>query len=99
MAHLIWDLISSSSSTIRSFGFIIISRSYRQKHAESCALSNFTLDFDPAGVGFDDHFALIHANANAFFLGGLEGAKQRLAEKFGADAAAIVGDLQDSPAV
>ena len=52
----------------------------------------FGLDFDAAAVGFDDGFALEHADADAAFFGGLKGAEEGAGEEFGGHAAAVVGD-------
>ena len=50
-------------------------------------------------MGFHDHLALKHADAQAVFLGGLEGAEELAVHEFGAHAAAIVGYGEDGQAV
>lgn len=71
----------------------------RQDHAEGGAFAGFALDLDAALVGFDDHFALKHADAQAVFLGGLKSAEQLAVHEFVAHAAAVVGYGKDGPAI
>src|SRR5688572_32845289 len=59
---------------------------------EGCSFLGGGFDFDAAAVGFDDGFALEHADADAAFFGGLKGAEEGAGEEFGGHAAAIVGD-------
>ena len=73
--------------------------SNRQQHSEGGAFAWLALDFDPAAVGFDDHLAVEHTDADAFLFGGLERAKEGALNKLGRHAAAIVRHGHNHPAV
>src|SRR6476646_3937513 len=64
--------------------------SNRQQHSESRAFAWFALDFDPAAVCFDNHFAMEHSDTDAFLFGGLEGAEEITMHKIGGHSATIV---------
>jgi hypothetical protein len=70
-----------------------------KEHAKGGALVQLTLDLNPAAMGFDDHLTLEHANAKAFFLGGLKRPKQGAIEEFGRHAASVILDGQHDPSV
>jgi len=63
---------------LRSAGSAIArnsARLQRQKDPEGSSLAQLAFDLDAAVMGFYDHFAMEHSDANAFFLGGAEGTK------------------------
>src|ERR1044071_10456306 len=71
----------------------------RQKHLKSCALARFAFDFDSPPMGFDNHFAMKHADTNAAFLGGLERMKQAPLDKLMSHATAVIRNNEDDPTV
>src|ERR1019366_2097499 len=71
----------------------------RQKHPEGRAFAGFTFDLDLAFVGFDNHFALKHADAKPVFFRRLKRTEQGAVQKLLAHAAAVVGNRQHRPAI
>ena len=62
----------------------------RQQNAKGGALAGVAGDFDFAAVGFDDGFALVHADPDPALLGGLERTEEIAADEIGGHAAAVV---------
>lgn len=70
-----------------------------EEDAEGGAGAWGALDLQASFLGFNDHFAVKHTDAEAVSFGGLEGAEEGTADEIGGHPAAVVDDLEDGPGV